>query len=34
MGSENEKLVPGCPSAILREGKVLNGSLEQAELKA
>ena len=34
MGSTNEKLAPSCPGAILLEGKMLNGVVAQAELKA
>lgn len=34
MGSANEKLAPSCPGAILLEGKMLNGVVTQAELKA
>ena len=34
MGSTNEKLAPSCPGAILLEGKMLNGVVTQAELKA
>ena len=34
MGKTNERLAPSCPGAVLLEGKMLNGSLEQAELKA
>lgn len=34
MGNTNERLAPSCPGAVLLEGKMLNGSLEQAELKA
>ena len=33
MGKTNERLAPSCPGAVLLEGKTLNGSLEQAELK-
>ena len=33
MGKTNERLAPSCPGAVLLEGKMLNGSLEQAELK-
>ena len=34
MGSTNEKLAPSCPGAILLKGKMLNGVVAQAELKA
>ena len=34
MGSTNEKLAPSCLGAILLEGKMLNGVVTQAELKA
>ena len=34
MGNTNERLAPSCPGAVLLEGKMLNGPLEQAELKA
>ena len=34
MGSTNEKLAPSCSGAILLEGKMLNGVVTQAELKA
>ena len=34
MGSANEKLAPSCPGAILLKGKMLNGVVAQAELKA
>ena len=34
MGNTNERLAPSCPGAVLLEGKMLNGSLEQDELKA
>ena len=34
MGNTNKRLAPSCPGAVLLEGKMLNGSLEQDELKA
>lgn len=34
MGRTNEKLAPSCPGAKLVKGKMLNGSVSQAELKA
>lgn len=34
MGNTNDKLAPSCPGAILLEGKMLNGVVTQAELKA
>ena len=34
MGNTNERLAPSCPGAVLLEGKMLNGLLEQDELKA
>ena len=34
MGNTNERLAPSCPGAVLLEGKMLNGPLEQDELKA
>lgn len=34
MGRTNEKLASSCPGADLRKGKMLNGFLSQAELKA
>ncbi|MDE7431697.1 MAG: NAD(P)H-dependent oxidoreductase [Lachnospiraceae bacterium] len=33
MGKTNEKLALSCPGAVLLPGKMLNGSLSQAELK-
>lgn len=34
MGRTNEKLKPSCPGATLLPGKMLNGSLSEADLKA
>ena len=34
MGSANEKLAPSCPGAILLKGKMLNGVVAQADVKA
>ncbi len=34
MGKTNERLGPSCPGATLLKGKMLNGSLDQEELKA
>ena len=34
MGRTNERLAPSCPGADLEKGKMLNGFLSQAELKA
>lgn len=34
MGKTNERLAPSCPGATLLQGKMLNGSLSQKELKA
>ena len=34
MGNTNERLAPSCPGAVLLEGNMLNGPLEQDELKA
>ncbi|MDD2972057.1 MAG: flavodoxin [Lachnospiraceae bacterium] len=33
MGKTNERLAPSCPGASLLKGKMLNGSLSQAELE-
>ena len=34
MGRTNEKLKPSCPGATLMQGKMLNGRLPDADLKA
>ena len=34
MGRTNEKLKPSCPGATLMQGKMLNGRLSDADLKA
>lgn len=34
MGKTNERLAPSCPGATLLKGKMLNGPLDQEELKA
>lgn len=34
MGKTNTGLAPSCPGAVLLDGKVLNGMLSQADLKA
>jgi len=33
MGKTNERLRPSCPGAVLAQGKVLNGSLSESDLK-
>lgn len=33
MGRTNEKLIPSCPGAMLRTGKMLNGKLDHIALK-
>lgn len=34
MGRTSEKLAPSCPGAVLAKGRMLNGALSRAELKA
>lgn len=34
MGKTNEKLLPSCPGAVLRKGKILNGMLSENNLKS